>query len=85
MPDNVLIIRLHSLSGEDISMVTGDFDGERQAVEAIASALDERRSLVLTQAGYDHETETNGVVVNLANVVLVRVSTSDSAGAGQYL
>ncbi|GAA2396819.1 hypothetical protein GCM10010404_63210 [Nonomuraea africana] len=81
----VLIIRFHSLGGEDISMISGDFDGEQGALEVIARALDERRSLVLTRARYDRETEMNGVVINLANVVLVRVSKTDSAEAGQYL
>ena len=86
MPDNcVLIIRFHSLSGEDISVISKDFDGEQGALEVIARALDEQRSLVLTRARYDRETETNGVVINLANGVLVRVSQTDSAEAGQYL
>ena len=51
----------------------------------IARAVDERRSLVLTRARYDRETDVNGVVINLANVVSVRVSKTNSAEAGQYL
>jgi hypothetical protein len=39
----------------------------------------------LTHARYDRETDENGVIVNLANVVSVRVSKADSAATGQYL
>jgi len=48
-------------------------------------ATDERRSLVLAHARYDRETDQNGVIINLANVVSVRVSQTDSAATGQYL
>ncbi|WP_405150501.1 hypothetical protein OG589_17880 [Sphaerisporangium sp. NBC_01403] len=86
MPDNVvLIIRFHPVGGEDVSVISRDFEGEPEAVEAIAHALDERHSLVLTRARYARETEVNGVVINLANVVSVRVSKTDSPEAGQYL
>ena len=86
MPDNiVLIIRFHPVGGEDVSVVSEDFAGEREALEAIAQALDDRRSLVLTHARYDRETDQNGVIINLANVVSVRVSQTDSAATGQYL
>ncbi len=86
MPENVvLIIRFHPVGGEDVSVMSGDFGGEPEALEAIARAVDERRSLVLTRARYDRETEVNGVIINLANVVSVRVSKTDSALAGQYL
>ncbi len=86
MPDNVvLIMRFHPVGGEDVSVISRDFDGEREALEAIAGALDERRGLVLTHARYDREAGENGVVINLANVVSVRVTTTDSAAAGQYL
>jgi hypothetical protein len=47
--------------------------------------LDERRSLILTHARYNREAGENAVVVNLANVVFVRVSTNDSETTGQYL
>jgi hypothetical protein len=67
------------------SLISKDFGGEGEALEAIARALDERRSLVLTQARYDREAGENGVVINLANVVSVRVSKTDSATTGQYL
>jgi hypothetical protein len=83
--DNVVVIRLHPVGGEDVSVISRDFAGEAEAVEAIARALDERRSLVLTQARYDREAGENAVVVNLANVVSVRVSRTDSATTGQYL
>ncbi|MEU8363234.1 hypothetical protein AB0C27_45195 [Nonomuraea sp. NPDC048882] len=86
MSENVvLIIRFHLVGGEDVSVTSGDFDGEPEAVAAIARAMDERRSLVLMRARYDSEAEPHGVVVNLANVVSVRVSKTDSAEAGQYL
>jgi hypothetical protein len=80
-----LIMRFHSVGGEDVSLLTADFVGEAQALEAIARALDERRSLVLPHARYNREADENGVVINLANVVSVRVSTTDSDSAGQYL
>ena len=86
MPDNiVLIMRFHPVSGEDVSVVTEDYGGEREALEAIAQALDDRRSLVLTQARYDRETGHSGVIINLASVVSVRVSKTDSAATGQYM
>ena len=86
MPDNVvLIIRFHPVGGEDVSVVSEDFAGEREALEAIAQALDKRRSLVLTHARYNREADQNGVIINLANVVSVRVSKTDSAATGQYL
>lgn len=86
MPDTImLIIQFRPLGGEDVAVVSEDFSGKREALEAIARALDERRSLVLTHARYDREADENGVVINLANVVSIRVSTTDSAAAGQYL
>ncbi len=66
-------------------MLSEDFGGEREALEAIAQALDERRSLVLTHAKYEREGDQNGVIINLANVVSVRVSKTDSAATSQYL
>ena len=86
MPDKiVLIMRFHPVGGEDVSVISGDFSGEGEALAAIARALDERRSLVLTHARYDREADENGVVINLANVVSVRVAKTDSAVTGQYL
>lgn len=86
MSDNVLLVmRFHPLGGEDFSVVSRDFDSEPEAIAAIARALDERRSLVLTHSRYDREADVNGVVVNLANVVSVRLSRTDSVEAGQYL
>jgi hypothetical protein len=82
----VLIMRFHPVGGADVSLVCEDFAGEREALEAVANALDERRSLVLIRARYDRQADENGVIVNLANVVSVRVSRTDSAAAaGQYL
>ncbi len=86
MPDNVvLIMRFHPVGGEDVSVISEDFTGEHEALEAVARALDERRSLVLRHARYDREADENGVIINLANVVSVRVSKTDSAATGQYL
>jgi hypothetical protein len=78
-------MRFHPVGGEDVSVISADFAGEAEAVQAIARALDERRSLVLIRARYNREAGENGVVVNLANVVSVRVSTTDSDTTGQYL
>jgi hypothetical protein len=85
VPDNiVLIMRFHPVSGEDISVICEDFAGEREALEAVARALDERRSLVLTRAKYHREVDENGVIINLANVVSVQVSKTEGAAPGQY-
>ena len=81
MPGNiVLIMRFHPVGGEDVSVVSEDFAGESEALEAIARALDERRSLVLAHARYNREADQNGVIINLANVVSVRVSQTDTCG-----
>jgi hypothetical protein len=80
-----LIMRFHPVGGEDISLISTDFGGEAEALETIARALDERRSLVLVRARSNREAGESGVVVNLANVVSVRVSKTDSDATGQYL
>jgi hypothetical protein len=86
MAENVqLIMRFHPVGGQDVALLSKDFTGEQEALEAIARALDERRSLVLTRARYDRDTADNSVVINLSNVVSVRVATTDSTTAGQYL
>ena len=86
MGDNVeLIMRFHPVGGEDVSVLSEDFSGEQEALETIARLMDERHSLVLARARYDREAAQNGLVVNLANVVSVRVSMKDSATTGQYL
>jgi len=84
--DNIeLIMRFHPVGGEDVSLISADFGGEAEALETIARALDQRRSLVLTHARYNRETGENSMVINLANVVSVRVSKTDSDASGQYL
>ncbi|TQL97180.1 hypothetical protein FB559_2756 [Actinoallomurus bryophytorum] len=86
MPDKtVLILRFHPVGGEDVSVLSRDFSEEREALEAVAHAIDEHRSLVLNEARYEREPEENGVVVNLANVVSMRVSKTDGTATGQYL
>ena len=86
MPDNVeLIVRFHPVAGEDVTLLTTDFGGPEGALQAIVRALDERRSLILAHARYNREVGENAVVVNLANVVFVRVSRNDSETTGQYL
>ena len=80
-----LIVRFHPVAGEDVTLLTTDFGGPEAALQAIARALDERRSLILTHARYNREAGENAVVVNLANVVFVRVSRNDSETTGQYL
>lgn len=86
MPEKVvLILRFHPVNGEDVTVICTDFGGEREALEAVARALDERRSLILTHARYDRQADESGVIINLANVVSVRVSKTDSAATGQYL
>jgi hypothetical protein len=86
MPAKVeLIMRVHPVSGEDISLLINDFGSPGEVVDAVARALDERRSLVLTRARYDREATETAVVINVANVVSVRVARSDSQTTGQYL
>ena len=86
MADNIeLIMRFHPVGGEDVSVLSTDFASEAQALEAIAGALDGQRSLVLAHARYNREAGENGMVINLANVVSVRVSSRDSDATGQYL
>ncbi|HEX2317606.1 MAG TPA: hypothetical protein VHJ18_01355 [Streptosporangiaceae bacterium] len=86
MADNVvLIMRFHPVGGEDVSVISQDFPGEHEALEAVSRALNGRRSLVLRHARYNREADENGVIINLANVVSVRVSRTDSAATGQYL
>lgn len=86
MPDKtVLIMRFHPVGGEDVTVVCGDFIGEGEALEAVAHAIDEHRSLVLNEARYEREPEEIGVVLNLANVVSMRVSKTDGAWPGRYL
>ena len=86
MADNIeLIMRFHPVGGEDVSLISADFGDEAEALKAIAQALNERRGLILARARYNRETAENGMVVNLANVVSVRVSKTDSDATGQYL
>jgi hypothetical protein len=86
MADNAeLFMRFHPVAGEDISVVSRDFSGEKEALEAVARAMDERRSLVLSRARPIREGATTGVVLNVGNVVSVQVSTTDSRTTGQYL
>ena len=86
MTDTVeLVMRFHPVGGEDVSVLSNDFADEAQALEAIARALDGRRGLVLAKARYNREAGESGMVINLANIVSVRVSNKDSDTTGQYL
>jgi len=86
MTDNVeLVMRFHPVGGEDVALLSNDFTDEARALEAISRALDERRGLVLAKARYNREATESGMVINLANVVSVRVSSKDSDTTGQYL
>jgi hypothetical protein len=67
-PDDELIIRLHPIGGDDVTIATTDFAEPAQALEAITHALNEHHSLTLTQARYNREPDTNAVVINLTNV-----------------
>jgi hypothetical protein len=86
MADNPeLIIRFHAVSGEDLSVLSRDFHDESEALETIARAMDERHSLMLTHGRYNREAAESGVIVNLTNVVSVRLGRTDTATTGQYL
>jgi len=86
MNDNIeLVMRFHPVGGEDVTVMSVDFSDEAQAVAVIARAIEERHGLILTRARYNRETDESSMVINLANVVSVRVSTTDSNVAGQYL
>ena len=86
MPDNiVLILRFHPVGGEDVSVICRDFTDENEALEAVAHAIDEHRSLVLNEARYEREADESGIVLNMANVVSMRVSRTSGAATGQYL
>jgi hypothetical protein len=83
-----LIMRFHPVGGEDISLLSTDFGAPEEALEAITRAIDERRGLILTHARYTRDDDSEHlVIINLANVVSVRVSKTDhdTTGAGQYL
>ena len=85
MADNVvLIMRFHPVGGEDVSVISQDFPGEHEALEAVSRALNGRRSLVLRHARYNREADENGVIINLANVVSLQVSKTEGAATGQY-
>jgi hypothetical protein len=89
MPENVeLIVRLHPTGGEDIAVWTRDFTGVGEAIDAIADAIDHRRNLTLRKVRYQGDLGQSAVVINLKNVVTVRVLESDASGddaSGQYL
>jgi hypothetical protein len=84
--DNIeLIVRFHPVAGEDVTLLTTDFGAPEGALQAIARALDERRSLILTHARYNREAGENAVVVNLANVVLCGCRGTTGETTGQCL
>jgi hypothetical protein len=80
-----LVIRFHPVGGDDVSLRSADFGGPEEALEAVTRALDERRSLVLAHVKEGREASEHGMVINLANVVSVRVSKTDGETTGPYL
>lgn len=57
MPNNLeLTVRLHPVSGEDVSVISADLGSEEEALDAVAQAMNERCSLVLRRATYNRET-----------------------------
>ncbi|MGC9665913.1 hypothetical protein ACNTMW_05080 [Planosporangium sp. 12N6] len=86
MADNMeLVVRFHPMGGDDVSLLSKDFRGPEEALEAVTRAVDQRRSLVLNHARESYEAEEHGMVINLANVVSVRISKADRETAGPYL
>ena len=47
--------------------------------------MNDQRSLLLTQAQYDGDAGVAGMVINLGNVVSVRVSSMATETTGPYL
>ena len=80
-----LFIRVHAVGGDDLLVVSRDFGSQQEATEAITRALDARHSLTLRRARFNRESAQSVVVLNMANVVAVRVAPTDSAATGQYL
>ena len=73
------------MRGDDMWVVSRDFDSEFEASEASARLLDVRRSLTRSRACFNRESAEGVVVSNLANAaVAVRVSGTDCAATGQY-
>ncbi|GII23660.1 hypothetical protein [Planosporangium mesophilum] len=86
MADNELVIRFHPVGGDDVSLLSTDFARPEDALEAIARAVDERRSLVLSHTKEGLGASESAMVLNLANVVSVRVTTMGEADTtGPYL
>ncbi|GAA1810675.1 hypothetical protein HC028_19355 [Planosporangium flavigriseum] len=86
MAENIdLVIRFHPVGGDDVSVLCTDFADPGEALEAVTRALGDRRGLVLAHAREDREAREHGMVINLANVVSVRVSRTDHERAGPYL
>jgi hypothetical protein len=76
----------YDLLSSDVSLLSTDFGGPEEALEAVARAFFGRAARSsLDRAKYNREANENGVVINLANVVSVRVSKTDSDTTGQYL
>lgn len=86
MAENIeLVIRFHPVGGDDVSLLSSDFSGPEAALDAIARALDDRRSLILRHARDTRVDRVGAMVINLANVVSVRVSKTDADTTGPYL
>jgi hypothetical protein len=81
-----LVIVCQPPMGEPFSVRTTGFASLADATRAVAQAMDEHRSLALTPADDDAETEASAVVVNVAAMTSVRVTLpGTSRDTGQYL
>src|SRR5260221_6320630 len=86
VPDNVvLIMRFHPVGGEDVSVISEDFTGDHEALEAVGHALDQRRRLGVRHAREEPPTDENWILIHPANTRSGRASRADSAATGQYL
>jgi len=61
------------------------FAGEREALEGGRPSPGRAAQPGPAHARYDRDADENGVIINLANVVSVRVSKTEGAATGQYL
>src|SRR5258708_15412143 len=83
VPDNVvLIMRFHPVGGEDVSVISEDFTGEHEALEAVARARDQPGGLALPHSRSDREANEKREIINLSNIGSRRRSSTDSSHTG---